>query len=592
MKTIPKHLVTAFPRVRSNSVSSSRLYSSSSLSLFDSSAPPPSRPLLSSNRLYIESKPTEVEGSQNSQNHSYPQPPFSLALAQPHSSSGQSLANSNPQGQYALFPYSSLTYPAYGQQHTQQTIQDTDARPRPKRQRLKYQLDVGAYGIPKRCRAAPSSRRHHSPAADVRLSVQVGEDAYFVRDNAMGVADGVGGWSKSHLTQASSTPSALFARRLMHYCSAEVESCSTHSEKSAAAESYASAALQQGSGSPHPPTRPQFSFTHQLRPRPSPATPVWKSSLSSPLPTSFTIHSVFNHAVSSPPSQNNRNNYFTSTYSPPSKEYPVAEREDGCFGTEQDLEDSLEELSEGIDVLQILERAYNKTLKAHVVSGCEPFNSRAPSAPLLRADAIISAASLSESSRTSESQGSREQKFLLEGSSTALLAVLDHPPRAKHVVSVTTPAPISASSSVIPTNSSSSTPSQINKSSSYPFSAPAVSATAINNTINTLPSSLQETRTAQTPLKASTATAPLESRSASIESFASSSGVGAAASESSAPGIECEVVEEPNKQGDYDAVMKIAHVGDCMGMLVRGEEIVWRSEEMWWSVSFNIIAYS
>ncbi|KAI0028658.1 hypothetical protein K488DRAFT_13655, partial [Vararia minispora EC-137] len=32
-----------------------------------------------------------------------------------------------------------------------------------------------------------------------------------------------------------------------------------------------------------------------------------------------------------------------------------------------------------------------------------------------------------------------------------------------------------------------------------------------------------------------------------------------------------------------DAVLKIAHLGDCMGMLVRGEEIVWRSDEMWWS---------
>lgn len=32
----------------------------------------------------------------------------------------------------------------------------------------------------------------------------------------------------------------------------------------------------------------------------------------------------------------------------------------------------------------------------------------------------------------------------------------------------------------------------------------------------------------------------------------------------------------------YDAVIKIAHVGDCMCMLVRGEEIAWRSEEMWW----------
>ena len=91
-------------------------------------------------------------------------------------------------------------------------------------------------------------------------------------------------------------------------------------------------------------------------------------------------------------------------------------------------------------------------------------------------------------------------------------------------------------------------------------------------------------------METSTATAPLESRSASIESFTSLSEVGTAASESSAPGIECEVFEEPSKQGDYDAVMKIAHVGDCMGMLVRDEEIVWRSEEMWWSVSSDILA--
>ena len=28
------------------------------------------------------------------------------------------------------------------------------------------------------------------------LAVQIGEDAYFVRDNAMGVADGVGGWAR------------------------------------------------------------------------------------------------------------------------------------------------------------------------------------------------------------------------------------------------------------------------------------------------------------------------------------------------------------------------------------------------------------
>ena len=34
----------------------------------------------------------------------------------------------------------------------------------------------------------------------------------------------------------------------------------------------------------------------------------------------------------------------------------------------------------------------------------------------------------------------------------------------------------------------------------------------------------------------------------------------------------------------HDVVIRIAHLGDCMGMLVRGDDIVWRSEEMWWAV--------
>ena len=34
----------------------------------------------------------------------------------------------------------------------------------------------------------------------------------------------------------------------------------------------------------------------------------------------------------------------------------------------------------------------------------------------------------------------------------------------------------------------------------------------------------------------------------------------------------------------HDAVIRIAHLGDCMGMLVRGDDIIWRSEEMWWGV--------
>ena len=42
-------------------------------------------------------------------------------------------------------------------------------------------------------------------------SVQVGEDAYFLRSDSLGVADGVGGWSG----QAGADP-ALFSRLLMH----------------------------------------------------------------------------------------------------------------------------------------------------------------------------------------------------------------------------------------------------------------------------------------------------------------------------------------------------------------------------------------
>lgn len=85
-----------------------------------------------------------------------------------------------------------------------------------KRQRLRYHLDVGAYGIPKHTRkagavagrdgfavggisqCASASNGTDSADGNVKsLAVQVGEDAYFIRDNAMGVADGVGGWAKA-----------------------------------------------------------------------------------------------------------------------------------------------------------------------------------------------------------------------------------------------------------------------------------------------------------------------------------------------------------------------------------------------------------
>jgi len=50
------------------------------------------------------------------------------------------------------------------------------------------------------------------------FSVQVGEDSYFKRYNALGVADGVGGW-RNHL---GANP-ALYSRKLMHYAYLEME---------------------------------------------------------------------------------------------------------------------------------------------------------------------------------------------------------------------------------------------------------------------------------------------------------------------------------------------------------------------------------
>ena len=48
-------------------------------------------------------------------------------------------------------------------------------------------------------------------------SKDVGEDAYFLKNDAMGVADGVGGWASRTRADAS-----LFSRLLMHFCYAEL----------------------------------------------------------------------------------------------------------------------------------------------------------------------------------------------------------------------------------------------------------------------------------------------------------------------------------------------------------------------------------
>jgi hypothetical protein len=121
--------------------------------------------------------------------------------------------------------------------------------------------------------------------------------------------------------------------------------------------------------------------------------------------------------------------------------------------TQEDVDDAAEDLADGLDVLLILERAYERALKAHVITP-----SSQASTPSLPAPS--------------------KPEPLLTGSSTALLAVLD-----------------SAGSHV--------------------------------------------------------------------------------------PTPEVSVVTDARA---HDAVIRIAHLGDCMGMLVRGDDIVWRSEEMWWGV--------
>ncbi|KAI8613203.1 phosphatase 2C-like domain-containing protein [Chytriomyces sp. MP71] len=51
------------------------------------------------------------------------------------------------------------------------------------------------------------------------MCVRVGEDAYYVRRDGLGVADGVGGWA--HVVKGSNA--ALFSSRIMHHCAAQLD---------------------------------------------------------------------------------------------------------------------------------------------------------------------------------------------------------------------------------------------------------------------------------------------------------------------------------------------------------------------------------
>ncbi|KAF9202483.1 hypothetical protein BGZ49_007356 [Haplosporangium sp. Z 27] len=81
--------------------------------------------------------------------------------------------------------------------------------------RHNYVFAHGASGFAKHPGKAPTLTPEEDRAY---CSVQVGEDSYFRRHDALGVADGVGGWSNT----TGANP-ALYSRKLMHYAFLELE---------------------------------------------------------------------------------------------------------------------------------------------------------------------------------------------------------------------------------------------------------------------------------------------------------------------------------------------------------------------------------
>ncbi|KAF8580396.1 hypothetical protein K439DRAFT_1619853 [Ramaria rubella] len=199
-----KRLCTVIPR-------QSRALSLYSVSHIDSAPPPQpyARPSPVASSRHPGGTSPDSSTTQNSQTQSsqplIPSPPLQIAL----SSLQRTPQSSNSTTQAYLFPPTSFP------KHFPYLSPASILSPSLRRSRLTYHLDSGAYGIPK--------RRAHTCSTtfppDLDLAVQVGEDAYFLRSDSMGIADGVGGWSKVPPATANS---ALFSRSLMHFCSYEL----------------------------------------------------------------------------------------------------------------------------------------------------------------------------------------------------------------------------------------------------------------------------------------------------------------------------------------------------------------------------------
>ncbi|KAK4511637.1 Protein OS-9 [Mucor velutinosus] len=79
-----------------------------------------------------------------------------------------------------------------------------------------YKLGHGAAGFAKKRSNTETSVITSSSWSSE--SAQVGEDAYFRRSDAIGVADGIGGWQ-----QTAGSNSALYSSQLMHYANLEMD---------------------------------------------------------------------------------------------------------------------------------------------------------------------------------------------------------------------------------------------------------------------------------------------------------------------------------------------------------------------------------
>ncbi|CAO3645705.1 unnamed protein product [Cunninghamella blakesleeana] len=89
-----------------------------------------------------------------------------------------------------------------------------------KQMKPNYTLSHAASGFAKQRNRKKHPKKYYLPQQLPHFfSEQMGEDAFFRRSDAIGVADGVGGWA----TSDQAADPALFSRQLMHYAYMELE---------------------------------------------------------------------------------------------------------------------------------------------------------------------------------------------------------------------------------------------------------------------------------------------------------------------------------------------------------------------------------